>query len=67
MALRSTAWGAGVLVAAHAPLISGPFGQAGALVGTLLAVVGGTCSALSVFQGPTPPRRIKAEGEPRVR
>jgi hypothetical protein len=36
---------AGVVVAAHAPLISGPF----SVVGSLLAVVGGGWIALSVL------------------
>jgi hypothetical protein len=56
---------AGVLVAVHAPLISGPFGQVGSVAGALLALVGGGWIALSVLRGPSAPR--EAEAEPRVR
>ncbi|MGH3087385.1 MAG: hypothetical protein ACRDSJ_08715, partial [Rubrobacteraceae bacterium] len=41
---------AGVLLAVHAPLISGPFPVAGSVVGALLAVVGGGWIALSVLR-----------------
>jgi hypothetical protein len=43
---------AGVLVAVHAPLISGPFSVVGSVVGALLALVGGGWIALSVLRGP---------------
>jgi len=56
---------AGVLVAAHAPLISGPFSNVGSVVGALLAVVGSGWIALSVLRSPSAPR--EAEAEPRVR
>jgi MFS family permease len=56
---------AGVLVAVHAPLISGPFGQVGSVVGALLAVVGGGWIALSILRSPSAPR--EADAEPRVR
>ncbi len=54
----------GVLVAAHAPLISGPFSVVGSVVGALLALAGGGWIALSALQSPTgqarPPRRPRA-------
>ena len=56
---------AGVLVAVHAPLISGPFSVVGSVAGALLALVGGGWIALSVLRGP--PARVGAEAEPRVR
>jgi hypothetical protein len=56
---------AGVLVAVHAPLISGPFSIVGSVVGSLLAVVGGGWIALSVLR--SPPIRMEARAEPRVR
>jgi hypothetical protein len=56
---------AGVLVAVHAPLISGPFSVLGSVVGALLALVGGGWIALSVLR--SPPTRIEAEAQPRVR
>lgn len=56
---------AGVIVAVHAPLFSGPFSTVGVVVGALLAVVGGGWIALNVLQSPSAPRQ--AEGEPRVR
>jgi hypothetical protein len=43
---------AGILVAVHAPLISGPFSVVGSVVGALLALVGGGWIALSVLRGP---------------
>jgi hypothetical protein len=54
---------AGVLVAVHAPLISGPFSVVGLVVGALLAAVGGGWIALSIWR--SPPARMEAE--PRVR
>ena len=54
---------AGVLVAAHAPLISGPFSVVGSVLGALLALVGGGWIALSVLRGPPD----QMEAEPRVR
>ena len=42
---------AGVLMAAHAPLISGPFPVVGTVVGALLALVGGGWIALSALRG----------------
>ena len=56
---------AGVLVAVHAPLIFGPFSIVGSVVGSLLAVVGGGWIALSVLR--SPPIRMEARAEPRVR
>ena len=56
---------AGVLVAVHAPLISGPFSVVGSVVGSVLAVVGGGWIALSVLRGT--PTRMGAEAEPRLR
>ena len=56
---------AGVLVAAHAPLISGPFSVVGTVVGALLAVVGGGWIALSVLRDP--PDETEVRGAPRVR
>jgi hypothetical protein len=56
---------AGVLVAVHAPLISGPFTVVGSVVGALLALAGGGWIALSALRGPydeAPPRAA-----PRVR
>jgi hypothetical protein len=58
------AW-AGVLVAAHAPLISAPFSVVVSVVGSLLAVVGGGWIALSVLR--SPPAHMEAGAEPRVR
>ena len=58
---------AGVLVAAHAPLlIFGPVSVAGPVVGAVLAFVGGGWVALSVLRS-SPPARVQAEAEPRVR
>jgi hypothetical protein len=57
---------AGVLVAVHAPLISGPFGMVGPVVGALMALVGGGWIALSVLRSP-PAAQMDAETEPRVR
>jgi hypothetical protein len=57
---------AGVLVAVHAPLISGPFGMVVSVVGALLALVGGGWIALSVLRSP-PAAQMDAETEPRVR
>ena len=56
---------AGVLLAVHAPLISGPFSVVGSVVGTLLAVVGGGWIALSVLRQPS--AQMEAEAQPRVR
>lgn len=56
---------AGVLVAAHAPLISGPFSMVGTVVGALLAVVGGGWIALSVLR--EPPDEAEVRGAQRVR
>ncbi len=57
---------AGVLVAAHAPLlIFGPVSVVGPLVGALLALVGGGWVALSVLR--SSPTQMEAEAEPRVR
>jgi hypothetical protein len=57
---------AGVLVAVHAPLVSGPFLPAVvSVVGTLLAVLGGGWIVLSVLRSPSAPR--ESEAEPRVR
>ena len=56
---------AGVLIAAHAPLISGPFSIVGSVVGILLAVVGGGWIALGVLRNP--PARMEAGAAPRVR
>jgi hypothetical protein len=56
---------AGVLVAVHAPLISGPFSVVGSVVGALLALVGGGWIALSVLRGlaaqadPEAPSRVR--------
>ena len=41
---------AGVLIAVHAPLITGPFSVAGAVTGALLALVGGGWIAFSSLQ-----------------
>lgn len=57
--------GAGVLLALHAPLVSGPFSVAGSVLGSLLAVVGGGWIALRVLRAP--PARTEAQAEPRVR
>ncbi len=54
-----------MVVAVHAPLISGPFSNVGSVVGALLAIVGGGWIALSVLRSPSAPR--EAEAEPRVR
>src|SRR3712207_260653 len=56
---------AGVLIAVHAPLISGPFSIVGSVVGILLAVVGGGWIALGVLR--SPPARMGAGAAPRVR
>jgi hypothetical protein len=57
---------AGVLVAAHAPLLLfGPVSVAGPVVGALLALVGGGWVALSVLR--SSPAQVQAEAEPRVR
>lgn len=56
---------AGVLLAVHAPLISGPFSIVGTVLGTLLAVVGGGWIALSVLRNPS--AGTGAEAQPRVR
>ena len=56
---------AGVLVAVHAPLISGPVPNVVSVVGALLVVVGGGWIALSALRSPSAPR--EAEAEPRVR
>jgi hypothetical protein len=57
---------AGVLVAAHAPLlIFGPVSVASPVVGALLALVGGGWVALSVLR--SSPAQVQAEAEPRVR
>jgi hypothetical protein len=57
---------AGVLVAAHAPLlIFGPVSVAGPVVGAVLALVGGGWVALSVLR--SSPAQVQAESEPRVR
>jgi hypothetical protein len=58
---------AGVLVAAHAPLlIFGPVSVLGPVLGALLALVGGGWIALSVLWG-SPSTQAQAEAEPRVR
>jgi hypothetical protein len=58
---------AGVLIAAHAPLlILGAFSVVGPVVGALLALMGGGWIALSVLRNP-PAARTEAEAEPRVR
>jgi hypothetical protein len=57
---------AGVLVAAHAPLLLfGPVSVMGPVVGALLALVGGGWVALSVLR--SSPAQVQAEAEPRVR
>ena len=56
---------AGVLIAVHAPLISGPFSIVGSVVGILLAVVGGGWIALGVLR--SPPAQMGAGAAPRVR
>jgi hypothetical protein len=61
---RLSRW-AGVLVAAHAVLISGPFSVVGSVLGSLLALVGGVWIAISVLQ--SPPAGMEAQAEPRVR
>jgi hypothetical protein len=55
---------AGVLVAVHAPLISGPFSVLGSLLGLLLGLVGGWI-ALSAWRSPL--ARVDDYAEPRVR
>ena len=55
---------AGVLVAVHAPLVSGLFSVVGSILGVVLALVGTGWLALSVLRSP-PPARMEAE--PRVR
>jgi hypothetical protein len=58
-------WG-GVLLAAHAPLVSaGPISAVSGL-GAVLAIVGGGWIALSVLRGPHP-RMMEAEAQQRVR
>jgi hypothetical protein len=57
---------AGVLVAAHAPLlIFGPVSVLGPVLGALLALVGGGWIALSVLRSPPAPTEVEAQ--PRVR
>jgi hypothetical protein len=56
---------AGILVAAHTVLISGSFSVVGSVLGSLLALVGGVWSAISVLQ--SPPAGMEAQAEPRVR
>ena len=42
---------AGVLMAAHAPLISGPFSAVGSVAGALVAIVGGVWISLGALRG----------------
>ena len=58
---------AGVLIAVHAPLISGPFhfSVVGSVVGPLLVIAGGGWIALSVLRSPS--GRVEGEVEPRAR
>jgi hypothetical protein len=56
---------AGVLIAVHAPLITGPFSIVGSVVGALLAIAGGGWIALGVLR--SSPARMEAGAEPRVR
>ena len=56
---------AGVLVAIHAPLISGLFTVGLSLVGVVLGLVGGGWIALSVMRNPN--ARMQTEAEPRVK
>jgi hypothetical protein len=56
---------AGVLVAVHAPLVSGPFTMVGSFVGAVLALVGGGWIALSAWQSPSD--RAPSQVAPRVR
>jgi hypothetical protein len=56
---------AGVLIAVHAPLVAGPFSVVGSVVGSLLAVVGGGWSALSVLRNPS--AQDGPQAAPRVR
>jgi hypothetical protein len=56
---------AGVLVAVHAPLLSGPFSVVGSVLGGLLAVVAGGWIALSALRGPR--GQVEPEATPRVR
>ena len=54
---------AGVLVAAHAPLlVFGPLSVAGPVLGALLALVGGGWIAVSVLRSP-PPARVQADAD----
>ncbi len=58
---------AGVLVAVHAPLlVFGPLSVVGPVIGALLALVGGGWLAMSILRR-SPPTRMQAEAEPRVR
>jgi hypothetical protein len=57
---------AGILVAVHAPLVSGPFTVVGSVVGALLAVVGGGWIALSAVRGPSD-QGTSPRAAPRVR
>ncbi len=58
---------AGVLVAVHAPLlVFGPLSVVGPVIGALLALVGGGWIAMSILRR-SPPARMQAEAEPRVR
>jgi hypothetical protein len=57
---------AGVLIAAHAPLlIFGPVSVAGPVVGAVLALLGGGWVALSVLR--SSPAQVQADAESRVR
>lgn len=56
---------AGVLIAVHAPLISGLFSVVLSLVGVVLGLVGGGWIALSVMRNPSALR--EGQAEPRVR
>ena len=53
---------AGVLVAVHAPLVSGPFTVVGSFVGAVLALVGGGWIALSALREPSSGRAQGAQG-----
>ena len=58
---------AGVLVAVHAPLsVFGPLSVVGPVIVALLALVGGGWIAMSILRT-SPPARVQAEAEPRVR
>ena len=56
---------AGVLVAVHAPLITGPAPVAGAAAGALLALLGGGWIALSAIRGGPGSDRIKSRARTR--